>query len=107
MSLPLDDDLLPFTGVLWDGQVPRTINARVPVSAPISIPLGGFQRAAQAAVILYKARHLKLSVDQCQGIPNMTGLVDLDTQIHALLDVMLHQGQGWEAFCDGFAMSIR
>lgn len=107
MRLPNDDDLLPFSGVLWDGKVPQTISARLPLNAPFSIPLGGFQRAAQAAVVLYKARHLKITVDQRQGVASLRSLTDLDAQIHDLLDVMLHQGQGWEAFCDGFAMSIR
>ncbi|KAJ6445039.1 2-nitropropane dioxygenase protein [Purpureocillium lavendulum] len=101
---PDDDDLLPTTGVVVNGDRLQSFVINLPVSAPVSIALGGFQRAAQAATVLYHAREWE-SRGRQPGY-GVASFVELDGKIRALLDAMLHQCHRWEIFCDALAMCI-
>jgi hypothetical protein len=101
---PDDDNLLPTASVIAKGHRLQTFVINLPVSAPVSIALGGFQRAAQAATVLYHAREWGRHA-QLPG-HGVSAFVELDGRIRALLDAMLHQCHRWEVFCDALAMCI-
>lgn len=106
-SSPDNDALLPTAGVVVDGDRLQSYVANLPVSAPVSIALGGFQRAAQAATVLYQAREWDRRVRQGDADRGVSSFEDLDGRIRALLDAMLNQCHRWEVFCDALAMCIR
>ncbi|PWI71570.1 C6 transcription factor [Purpureocillium lilacinum] len=105
-SSPDNDALLPTAGVVVDGDRLQSYVANLPVSAPVSIALGGFQRAAQAATVLYQAREWDRRVRQGDADRGVSSFEDLDGRIRALLDAMLNQCHRWEVFCDALAMCI-
>ncbi|GJN80245.1 hypothetical protein PLIIFM63780_003770 [Purpureocillium lilacinum] len=90
-SSPDNDALLPTAGVVVDGDRLQSYVANLPVSAPVSIALGGFQRAAQAATVLYQAREWDRRVRQGDADRGVSSFEDLDGRIRALLDAMLNQ----------------
>ncbi|OAQ87537.1 2-nitropropane dioxygenase protein [Purpureocillium lilacinum] len=105
-SSPDNDALLPTAGVVVDGDRLQSYVVNLPVSAPVSIALGGFQRAAQAATVLYQAREWDRRVRQGDADRGVSSFEDLDGRIRALLDAMLNQCHRWEVFCDALAMCI-
>ncbi|GJN66303.1 hypothetical protein PLICBS_000320 [Purpureocillium lilacinum] len=90
-SSPDNDALLPTAGVVVDGDRLQSYVVNLPVSAPVSIALGGFQRAAQAATVLYQAREWERRVRQGDADRGVSSFEDLDGRIRALLDAMLSQ----------------
>ncbi|UNI16905.1 hypothetical protein JDV02_003293 [Purpureocillium takamizusanense] len=103
---PDEDALLPTASVIVDSDRLQSFVINLPVSAPVSIALGGFQRAAQAAAVLYQAHEWERKVRQGDAGQGVSDFEELDGRIRALLDSMLNQCHRWEIFCDALAMCI-
>lgn len=104
---PEDDDLLPNTGYLWDGHTYRLFVQDIPSNSPISISLGSFQRAAQAAILLHDAHRWRSRLSQASVLPGVAEFSDLDEKLRDLLNTMSDECDTWEVCCGSFAMCIR
>ncbi|KID74969.1 C6 transcription factor, partial [Metarhizium brunneum ARSEF 3297] len=104
---PEDDDLLPNTGYLWDGRAYRLFVKDIPSNTPISISLGSFQRAAQAAILLHDAHRWRSRLSQASVLPGVAEFSDLDEKLRDLLNTMSDECDTWEVCCGSFAMCIR
>ena len=104
---PSDDTLLPTTALAWSGPVLQSFVMYLPISAPVTINVGTFQRAAQSATLLYQARQCDKTALQGDIALSGSDVASLDKDIRCLLDAMLGQAHEWEVFCDSLAMTIR
>jgi hypothetical protein len=104
---PGDDYLLPTESVIWDGHSLSLFERKVPVNGQLSIHLGTFQRAAQAATLLNKAHRWEEMTRQRDILPRVVEFEALDKEIRCVLDALLAQSPRWDVFCDSFAMCMR
>lgn len=104
LDKPNDNDLLPTYSVLWDGSRYLPFNKMLPVSVDVSEHLGTFQRSAQAANLLHAAHLWNSALRSATKLPSVAEFAHIDRNIRSALDAMLSQCDGWEVFCDGFAM---
>jgi hypothetical protein len=107
LDKPNDDDLLPTYSVLWDGSRYLPFNKMLPVSVDVTEHLGTFQRSAQAANLLHAAHLWNSALRSATKLPSVAEFAHIDRNIRSALDAMLSQCDGWEVFCDGFAMLMR
>lgn len=104
---PHASDMLPTDGVVWGEQGFSSFRKRVNVTVLPSVHLGTFQRSAQAAVLLHDTYLWSAGIRQSPVLPPVPELAHIFQSIRDLVDAMLHQVQGWEVFCDAFAMCMR
>ncbi|KAK5996548.1 hypothetical protein PT974_01883 [Cladobotryum mycophilum] len=106
LESPQEDDLLPMESVIWDGQSHQIFARKVPITVPFSVPLGSFQRAAQASTTLHRAHLWDTRVRQEAKLSPVADFAHIDRTIRSLLDALLIQCPKWEVFCDAFAMCM-
>ncbi|KAH8889164.1 hypothetical protein GQ53DRAFT_825484 [Thozetella sp. PMI_491] len=103
---PSDDYLLPMESVIWNGHSHTLFERRMPVNGDVSIHLGTFQRAAQAATLLNKTYRWEQVMKRQPGFPEIAEIEDIDKAIRSMLNAMLEQSHNWDVFCDAFAMCL-
>src|SRR5262245_34098670 len=109
MEPPADDVLFPVENLLWDRQQRRYDKKiiRVPVSEPLSTHLGGFQRSAQAAVLIHQAMLWDRGTAGPEDPVAMAHFAYMDEHARRLIEAMITQASRCDEFMEGFSMCIR
>jgi len=111
MDLPADDDLLPVDNYIWD----KTTRQYFKMTSKVSVggsdqsgPLGGFQRACQAAVLIAKGVEWDRRRKRGDGSVDVDeGFADLDLRARRLIEAMVLQASRSDEFAESFAMCLR
>jgi hypothetical protein len=106
---PANDDLLPTDVYLWDPVTQTYLKTvqRWPASVSSSVPLGAFQRAAQAAVLVERALLLQKSYRSTEINLNFDTFTDVDNDARALIGAMILQPCRYGQFAESFAICER
>jgi hypothetical protein len=111
MELPSDDDLLPVDNYIWD----KTTRQYFKMTAKVSVggadqagPLGGFQRACQAAVLIAEGVEWDRRRERSGGDVSVDeDFADLDLRARRLIEAMVLQASRSDEFAESFAMCLR
>lgn len=107
LEIPYADIQMPTMNVLWDGEHWHTFVKRLPVTTPVDVPVGAFQRAAQAAVLLNRTHLYNARRKTRSSLARISEFADLESAIRAQLNAQLVQVHRWESFCDCMVMCLR
>jgi hypothetical protein len=106
---PADDDLLPTEINLWDKDTQSYVTSiqRLPCSTPPTVPVGSFQRACQAGILLswalaYEAENRGKPFSQ-----RIESFFELDAATRSFVEAMIFQPCRWGEFCESFSMCVR
>ena len=93
-------------GIVWGIQDCSTFKTAVTVEEPATVPLGSFQRSAQAARLLHETHVWSAQIRTSAAFPSLAHVAHIDQGIRDLTDAMLRQCHRWEVFCDALSMCM-